>query len=366
MATISKYQNTSGATLYRVRYRTPDGRQTDKRGFAVKRDADAFAATVEVSKLRGEYVAPSVGRVTVGELGPAWLARQQGHAKPSSYRTYESEWRIHIAPRWGAVKVSAVCFSDVQAWVSDMSERVGPSTVRGSYGVLYRILEDATRDRILPGNPARGVKLPARAKPRHIYLTKEQLNMLANESGTYRSLVLLLGIGGLRWGEAAALTAADVDWLHRRIHLSRNAVQVGGTVIMGTLKTGDARTVGLPEFVIQALSATAAGKGRDELLWSTAAGKPMGPPTESSWLDFAVRRCMATDETFPRITAHALRHTAASLAISAGVNVKVLQRMLGHKSAAMTLDVYADLFESDAEALAENLGKMWANVGSAR
>ena len=60
-----KYQTASGATLYRVRYRTPDYRTTQKRGFTTKRDAERFAATVEVSKMRGEYVAPSVGRTTV-------------------------------------------------------------------------------------------------------------------------------------------------------------------------------------------------------------------------------------------------------------------------------------------------------------
>ena len=46
-------------------------------------------------------------------------------------------------------------------------------------------------------------------------------------------------------------------------------------------------------------------------------------------------------------TPHDLRHTAASLAVHAGANVKALQRMLGHKNASMTLDVYADLFDSD-------------------
>ena len=50
MATIEKYQTSSGATLYRVRYRTPDNRQTDKRGFRTKRDAERFTATVEVSQ----------------------------------------------------------------------------------------------------------------------------------------------------------------------------------------------------------------------------------------------------------------------------------------------------------------------------
>src|ERR1700738_5191323 len=113
MANISKYETSSGAMRYRVRYRTPDNRQTDKRGFTTKRDAEAFAATVEVSKLRGEYVSPSLGRTTVGELGPAWLDRQRGHIKPSGFRSYESAWKIHVAPRWAAVRIADVRFSDV-------------------------------------------------------------------------------------------------------------------------------------------------------------------------------------------------------------------------------------------------------------
>ena len=52
---------------------------------------------------------------------------------------------------------------------------------------------------------------------------------------------------------------------------------------------------------------------------------------------------------------HDLRHTAASLAISAGANVKAVQRMLGHASAAMTLDTYADLFDDDLDAVATAL-----------
>ena len=55
------------------------------------------------------------------------------------------------------------------------------------------------------------------------------------------------------------------------------------------------------------------------------------------------------------MTVHDLRHTAASLAVSAGANVKAVQRMLGHASAAMTLDVYADLFDDDLDAVAQAL-----------
>jgi hypothetical protein len=56
-----------------------------------------------------------------------------------------------------------------------------------------------------------------------------------------------------------------------------------------------------------------------------------------------------------KITPHDLRHTAASLAVSAGVNVLALQRMLGHKSAKVTLDTYADLFDTDLDAVANTM-----------
>ena len=59
----------------------------------------------------------------------------------------------------------------------------------------------------------------------------------------------------------------------------------------------------------------------------------------------------------PRLTIHDLRHTASSLAVRAGANVKAVQRMLGHASAAMTLDVYADLFEDDLDAVAAALDR---------
>jgi integrase len=75
-------------------------------------------------------------------------------------------------------------------------------------------------------------------------------------------------------------------------------------------------------------------------------------------------RCQRKDPTFPGVTAHDLRHTAAPPAISSGANPKVVQRMLGHASAAMTLDVYADLFESDLDDVAVTVSKMcprWAD-----
>ncbi len=63
----------------------------------------------------------------------------------------------------------------------------------------------------------------------------------------------------------------------------------------------------------------------------------------------------ARDAGLDGITPHQLRHTAASLAVSAGANVKAVQRLLGHKSAAMTLDVYSGLFDDDLDAVGKRM-----------
>ena len=188
MATISKYQTSSGTTLYRVRYRTPENRQTDKRGFTTKRDAERFAAMVEVAKMRGEYVAPTHARMTVAQLGPAWLDRQRGHLKPSSYRVMEIEWRVRVAPRWGKVGIGDIRPTAVQRWVSDLSHGVdgatpvGASVVSRAHHVLASILADAVRDHLLAANPATDIKLPRKNRRRPVYLTHQQVAELAATS----------------------------------------------------------------------------------------------------------------------------------------------------------------------------------------
>src|SRR3954470_17044964 len=117
MATIEAYTLANGAKRLRVRYRMPSGKSTDKSGFTTKRDAQAFAATVEVSKLRGEYVAPAAGKVTVGDLGEGWLERQ-AHLKPSHTRVLASTWATHVRPRWKNTRLVDVRMTDAQAWVS--------------------------------------------------------------------------------------------------------------------------------------------------------------------------------------------------------------------------------------------------------
>ncbi len=352
MATIEPYPTGEGKR-YRVRYRKPDHSQTTKRGFRTKREAELFLASVEVSIARGEFVCTTAARETIGSLGPLWL-QHQSHLKPSSLRPVEIAWRVHVEPRWGRTPVASVRHSDVQSWITDLTTRRGATTVLRAYGVLAAILDDAVHDKRVLSNPARDMNLPRKTKRSHTYLTHDQVGDLAREAGDKATLVLVLAYCGLRWGEAVGLRVKDLDMLRRRMNVTVNAVEVGDQIEVGTPKTHERRSVPFPAGLAVPLARLCEGKTPDQLVFADRFGGHMRRTRtdESSrgWFSQAVRRAGV-----PMMTPHDLRHTAASLAVQAGANVKAVQRMLGHASAAMTLDVYADLFDDDLDNVAARL-----------
>jgi integrase len=168
-------------------------------------------------------------------------------------------------------------------------------------------------------------------------------------------VVRFLAYTGLRWGEMAALRVQDFDMLRRRVNVSRAVTESGG-LHWSTPKSWERRSVPFPASIVDELAALMVGKGRDDLVFTDMRG---GVLRNSNWrarvFEPAVAECQKADESFSSITPHDLRHMAASLAISAGANVKAVQRMLGHPKASMTLDVYADLFDTDLDDVAVNL-----------
>jgi integrase len=356
MAVVAAYETKQGKR-YRVRYRTPDNRQTDKRGFRTKRDAERFANTVEVAKLRGEYVNPSDARRTLDELGQAWLDRQKGHMKPSGYAVMETTWRVRVQPRWGHVALGAIKPSAVGMWVTELGRRndetkaIKPATIKRAHYVLSQILADAVTDNLIPKNPAAGLSLPKASRKTPVYLTHQDVAALADSARENGTLVLLLAYTGVRWGEAIGLRVGDLDMLRKRALIHANAVQSGTGIHVGTPKAHKQRSIPLPEFLVPLLARKCESKQRSDLLFGDG-DHLRRPHPVSGWFAKAVAASKV-----PRVTPHDLRHTAASLAVSAGANVKAVQRMLGHASAAMTLDLYADLFDDDLEAVATALDK---------
>ncbi|PPF38379.1 site-specific integrase [Pseudoclavibacter sp. AY1H1] len=358
MATIAKYETDAGLR-YRVRYRKPDGKQTDKRGFRTKKEAEAFANTVEVSKLRGEFVTEAAGRVTVGELWPRWIATKQG-MKESYKRTLNVAYSTHVEAKWGAVPVGKVKRSEVREWVHGMAKSASVS--RRAHGILAGILDLAVDDKAVHANVARGIPLPRKVRQKHAYLTVPQLATLASHAKANAGMVWFLGTTGLRWGEAVALRGKHVDRERRRIRVEVSATMVGSTLVPDTPKGGVARDVPVTKFALERIP-----KALPEAVLlpvpSTGRMRTYSPGSES-WFSGALSRAQAEDPKIPDLVIHDLRHTAASIAISSGANVKAVQRMLGHTSAAMTLDVYSDLFEADLDAVADAIeAKLAAECG---
>lgn len=353
MGSVQKYSTKSGPR-YLVRFKKPDGTHGSKRGFRTKFDAQQFLAGTTTAIATKRFIDPSDGRITIGELGAIWLEDQKAVLKPSAYRPLESAWRVHVRPRWGRTRVDEVRYGDVRTWVTGIaSQRSATITIR-SYGILASTLDGAVRDRRIAENPARGVKLPRKGKKRHVYLTHLQVAALARES-LHPSLIYFLAYTGIRWGEATGLRVRDVNLARRRVLIQENAVMVGGVIEVGTPKSHAKRSVPYPDFLDRLVRVKMANKGPTALLFGDGHTHLALPNSRDGWFAGAVKRAMANDPDFERITPHDLRHTAASLAISAGANVKAVQRMLGHASAAETLDTYADLFDDDLDGVAHAL-----------
>jgi integrase len=257
MGSVTPYE-TGGGRRYRVRYRTPDRSQTDKRGFRTKREAQLFLASIEVTKARGEFVSAARSRVTTGEWALRWIDNQV-QLKPSTKQGYESIVRTRIIPKWGMVPLADLSHSGVQDWLSAESLLVAPATVRAHHRVLSLMLKYAIRDGRLSRNVADGIRLPRIIHEPHGYLTHVQLRDLAKRSGEDGDVVLFLGYTGLRWGEMAALRVRDLDTARRRVNVMRAVTDVYGELVYGTPKNHSRRSVPYPSFLSEMLVTNCVG-----------------------------------------------------------------------------------------------------------
>ncbi len=197
--------------------------------------------------------------MTVGMLWSKYVSAHEGVCQPSHLRTQECAWRVHVSPVFGERRIASIVPSDVQAWVSSMSANgASASTVLRAFGVLKGIMEMAQRDRLIAhADCVEHIQLPHKPsgkEDRH-YLTPEQLVALAGESGSHGLLVLVLGLCGLRWGEASGLRARDVDVERGVLHVRRTITKVGTRYVEGVPKSWERRDVPVPASLMRMCAA---------------------------------------------------------------------------------------------------------------
>jgi integrase len=288
----------------------------------------------------------------LGGYAQEWLDSK--HAlKPSTRSRYQVVLDTAIAHH-ASMAMGDISRQFVREWVAELRTVMAPATVHKTVGVLRQVLAMAVAENRLVSNPVDAVELPSLTSVEQRFLTLEQLHRLADAAGENRPIVYVLGTCGLRFGEVAELRWRDVDLKNLRLRIARSVTLVDNRFVIGSPKNGKGRTVSLPLFVAELL----APADSDALVFPDSEGGHMrGTNVRRRWWSQAV----AAAELYPRkdvdgktvhdFKLHELRHTAASLAIQAGANIKALQNMLGHESAGLTLDRYGHLYLSDVEAV---------------
>ena len=346
-----------GQGRWRARYRGPDGRERSQT-FPRKVDAERFLATVEADKVRGRWIDPGLGKVKFREWADRWMATTV-HLKHKTRYDYRSLLRRHVIPRFGDLELKSIDRLMVRTWIADLdASGLSPSRIRQARQVLSSAMKAAVEAGFIAANPASGVKVPRTRPKEKLFLTAEQVELLADAiDEQYSALVYLLAYGGLRWGEATAVRRRRLDLKRSRVEVAESLAEVAGALHFGPTKTYDRRTVVLPSFVRDQL-AQYLSRHRSDDLEALIFRSPEGAPLRHSnfWRRVWVPAVRSADVP-EGLRIHDLRHTCAALLIAEGAHPKVIQEHLGHSSITVTMDTYGHLFPSQMEELAIRLDR---------
>ena len=342
-------------------------KQHSKGGFHYKKDAEKYEAQQRSRIKSHSFVPPKRAKVTLQELTDEWF-----DSLTTSERTrsdYMDIWIRSIQPQWASMRLEHIRPDEVTRWVRTLRKDFSPQTVRKTFSVFKQILDHAVSQERLTTNPAVRAKelggkgfLPSpKSSKETLVLNHRQVADLAEASGPYRLMILVMAYTGVRFGEVTALQARDVEIGERRLHVRRAFTDIKGKLQLTTPKSGESRVIPIPNFLVPDLMTQLFElETPEDFLFTAAKGGPIRYRTwRKSFFDPAIR---ATD--LKGLTPHALRKTYASLSIQAGVNPKQLQEALGHSDIRLTMDLYTSLYEADRDGHAARLSEAAETVFS--
>jgi integrase len=348
----------NGRVTYRARYRDPAGREHGK-VFARKVDAQRFLTEIENAKLRGRWTSPSLGRVLFRDWFAEWR-RTTASLRPNTEARDEWLFRLHVLPRFGPMPLAKIGQHDVRAWVAELGARgLAASTVQRAYQLLSKVMAAAVDAGMIPRTPCRRVPLPKIDRQEMRFLSPQEVARLAAAiRPDYRALILLGAYGGLRIGEMAGLRRGRVDLAQGMVQVVEVVTEPIGKLHIGPPKTRAARrTVGLPQFVVEALSERMSTPGGPE---DFVFAGPKGGVLRVATFRSRFWRPAVNAAGLQGLRIHDLRHTAVALWIAAGANPKELAARAGHASVSFTLDRYGHLYPEADLTLRERLQAIYA------
>jgi len=385
-------------------------RQVFKGGFATQREAQTALNDALARLERGTYV--EVGRQTVGEYLDVWLAGK-GRLRASTVRSYREHLDLYLQPGLGHIRLTDLNEVDIERLYIAMRELgkpeatpsllldrllsarnpvakarpLSPARIRRVHATLMSALGSAFKRKRIAHNPAMHVELASGRRPRAVVWTEDRVAAwlrtgvrppvavwTAAQAGAFLDVAAghrlyplfhLIAYRGLRRGEAVGVRWEDLDLDAGLLRVSQQVVQLGWATEIGEPKSDSGvRTVTLDEATVAVLRQWRRAQADERHAWpgewqdsglvfTREDGSQLHPDMASGAFERISRAA-----GLPPIRLHDLRHTAASLALQAGVPLKVVSEQLGHSSLAITADTYTSVLPAVAQAAAEAVAEL--------
>lgn len=338
---------------------------------------------------KGAHITPT--GYTVSQWLREWLITYAlPTVKQSTYISYESYVRLHLEPMLGTIKLTALTIEQLQRFFNQKQQTLAVKSLRNIYNMLHACLDQAVINGHLLRNPINGVKLPSVSKKEIKILSPQEqaaLHTAASTSNTLSAFGIIFTLStGVRLGELLGLQWGDLDHTNHTIRIRRTIGRLQKVDAAGNLVS---RTTGVPTTEIVARSPKSTNARRtiplfpqiwDDLMIYCNRQKEMlqaiGVPVTSTTPIFStpaglVYEPRTYEDLFKRtlkaaglhdINFHALRHTFATRALEAGMDIKVLSSILGHAQASTTLNLYAHALPDHKK---QSMDKMSSFYGSA-
>ena len=284
--------------------------------------------------------------LTLNQYLDRWLElAARPKLRNKSFSDYQSLLARSIRPAIGECRLLSLAPLDIQGVVHSMhASGLSARTVQYAHAVLHAALEQAVCWRLIQRNPARGVALPKPVQREMRVLNPDEAKRFLDHASRtkYGVLFALALTTGLRPSEYLALRWSDIDWRAETVTVVRTLVKGSGWKFASTKRPCSRRQVKLESWVasrlrqLQALDTARPNSDAARQIFKTRCGRPMN----SDYLAREFKRLLR-EAGLPQMRLYDLRHTAATLALTAGVPVRVVSEQLGHASSAFTLDVYA-------------------------
>jgi integrase len=341
--------------------------QERSKSFDRRADAQREIDGTTTSLSTGTYADPHRSAVEFRAVAEEWFDSKRGAVEPKTLAGNRSLLDVVVVPRWGDTRLRDMRHPDIQEWVNwlrespdarnrparadddnDGPEGLSAARVIHAFQVVDQVLKYAIRSRYIAVNPANGVHLPRKSSRRDKALSHEQIRSLALAAGELSCIIYVLGYGGMRYGELAALRVENVDLKRGRLWVARSITYVGGVGNReGPTKTHQERWVPLPRFVMDMVANVIRGRDRTEFVFPLSSGEAM-PLDYFRWrFDKA---CLAAG--LVKVTSKTLRHSAGSLALASGATIVTVSKMMGHRNVTTTMNIYAHELPDDFDNLA--------------